>query len=308
MYQTAAVHEPLTFHVSRIHDSLFITHLPCMLPALKKLLERFLGQSNNNYLRRALLRILYARKGMAFQGWKNFSNRFYLLRVDGCCLPTEQPFWNVTKEQYRLNCKKVSLHFCDIEKGDAVIDIGAGLGEEAIIYSSLAGAEGKVYCMEPFPPAFEVLSQVVSCNRLTNVQLYRNALFHSSATINIADDSSSYSTVHIAKGKGAGYEVQGISFGELMQQVREPEIKFMKVNIEGAERYLLDPLFLPYFQRISHIAIACHDFRYRHEGNLFFLTRQIVTDFFIRYGFQVRSQQTGEAFLDDWLYISRRDP
>ena len=224
------------------------------------------------------------------------------MKVDGAFLPSQVPYWNITKEQYRINCKKVSLHYHMLAEGDVVIDLGAGLGEEAIVYAALVGEKGKVYCVEPYPPAFKVLQQVVLLNGLKQVELLPYALYHTAARISLSEDQASYNVVHIADNHNTG-NVEAIRFDALMQRIQEPVIGFMKVNIEGGEQYLLDPAFLPFFRRIKHMAIACHDFRFRHEGNPFFQTKEKLCDFFNHHGFEVRSQHTGEAYIDDWVYI-----
>ena len=270
---------------------------------LKNRLQHLLSSSNSTFLRQALLRLLYARKGMRFGGWKIFNNRFFILKVDGVYLPSQSPNWNITAGQFRINCKKISLHSVDLTKGDVVIDLGAGLGEEAVVYAALVGDAGKLYCMEPFGPAYEVLEQVVSLNGLKQVRLFPYALYHSNSKITLAEEQDSYNGVHVADNTG-GATVQGIRFDTLMHQITEPRIRFMKVNIEGAEQYLLDASFVPIFRRIQHMAIACHDFRYHHERNPFFRTKENVCRFFRDQGFKVQWQDTGRAYLDDWVYIS----
>ena len=58
---------------------------------------------------------------------------------------------NSETEKYNYFAKKL------INEGDYVIDIGANLGYFSVIFSNLVGKKGKLICIEPVKPFFEVL-------------------------------------------------------------------------------------------------------------------------------------------------------
>lgn len=271
------------------------------MPIIQQILERILIRSRSPILRRQLLQWLYARKGMRFGGVEAVGP-YFLMTVDEAVLPAEQPLWNVTAAQYRVNCERISLARCTLRPGDTVVDIGAGLGEEAVVYATLVGPGGSVHCLEPQPAVYAVLQEVAARQPHFNVHTYPYALYEADAPVAIGGADEPYEAARI--GTGGGSTVPGIRLDTLLSQVGADRIRLLKVNVEGAERYLLNEAFLPSLRRIDHLAIACHDFRFRQEGDPFFQTRRLVTDFFTAHGFSVTSQQSGEEWLDDWLYIS----
>lgn len=56
-----------------------------------------------------------------------------------------------------------------VKPGDSVIDIGANFGWYTNVLSSLVGATGKVYSIEPIPDTFQVMSGIVCKLKLANV-------------------------------------------------------------------------------------------------------------------------------------------
>ncbi|MFN2457677.1 MAG: FkbM family methyltransferase [Chitinophagaceae bacterium] len=242
---------------------------------------------------------------MQFKGLVSlYNNRFYIFHIDNYFIPTELPYWNVVLSQYEIYCKQLSLAFCNLTEGDTVIDIGAGLGEEVVVYANKVGNKGKVICLEPHPEVFTVLLKVVELNDFKNTTVYNFALYHSNTTISLTDDSESYDATFFDESNNTkDFLVKAMRFDTFMKDLSSPVIKLLKVNIEGAERFLLNNDYLPLFRRIQHMAIACHDFRYNKEGNAFFKTKQMVMDFFIKQGFSVKTQNTGQDFVDDWVYV-----
>lgn len=56
-----------------------------------------------------------------------------------------------------------------VRQGDRVIDLGANIGWYTKILSSLVGDEGMVYCIEPIPTSFELLTHCIKKLKLKNV-------------------------------------------------------------------------------------------------------------------------------------------
>ena len=135
-----------------------------------------------------------------------------------------------------------------VNEGDTVIDIGANLGYYTCPLADLAGAQGRVYAVEPVPVIFSVLKRNVG--RRQNVELLNYALGEEERTIEMANDSVA----------AAGYFGTGRKFvndGELSKdavrftaQMRRgselfgslKKIDFIKCDIEGYERVVLPEL------------------------------------------------------------------
>ena len=54
-------------------------------------------------------------------------------------------------------------------RGDTVIDVGAGIGEETVVFSRLVGAAGKVIAIEAHPETFKCLTATIEQSALANV-------------------------------------------------------------------------------------------------------------------------------------------
>lgn len=270
---------------------------------VKKLLENILKNTRSNFIRENILKILYWQKGLQFKGLQQIENRFYIFHINNFYLPAELPYWNVVYTQYDWYCRQYSLSFCKLQPGNIVIDIGAGLGEEMVVFAEQVTTTGKVVSVEALPQAFAVLQETARLNNYTQVNCVQAALYHNNAAITLVDDDGSYDAIYIGDDSSKNvHSATGITFNKIAELVPNTIIDLLKVNIEGAERYLLNDAFIPDFERIKCIAIACHDFRYKNSGNIFFKTKEDVLFFFNNAGFEVFYKNTGKGNADDWVY------
>lgn len=69
-----------------------------------------------------------------------------------------------------------------VEEGEVVADIGANLGYYALLEASLVGKNGKVYAVEPNPPAFKVLRKNVELNDFDNLSIHEIAIGEKNGT------------------------------------------------------------------------------------------------------------------------------
>jgi FkbM family methyltransferase len=70
-----------------------------------------------------------------------------------------------------------------VRKGDFVVDIGSNIGTYTKKLSSLVGAEGLVWSIEPVGQTFDVLSYLIRKNGWSNVEAFNVALSDSSGTV-----------------------------------------------------------------------------------------------------------------------------
>jgi FkbM family methyltransferase len=142
--------------------------------------------------------------------------------------------------------------------GDRIVDIGAGTGGEARLFSRLAGPAGRLVCVEAHPRTFGLLAQTIALNRLGNVTALPLAVTGTAGTVHIEDDPDA----HVANGltdAGRGIAVPGVTLAEVLERAGLDRVDLLKLNIEGAELAALrapGPL-----RRVRHIVVSCHDFR-----------------------------------------------
>jgi FkbM family methyltransferase len=170
---------------------------------------------------KALLTLLYKKNGKILKDYMSFNNgQFYLYDIGGTYIPSEGLSWYLDYDYYLNNVNKVSAFAYKPKKGDVVIDIGAGIGEEVIVFSRMAEIEGKVYAIEANPELFPLLQQVKEKNRLVNVALFNLAINANNDIINIAIDENSFlsGTLGGIGNAQKNYQVPGLRFDSFALQ------------------------------------------------------------------------------------------
>lgn len=253
------------------------------------------------------LKHLFKKEKLTLQNFYSFYNdRFFIYKINNVFIPTEAIFWPISFETQLKKCQNESLFEYVPKQGDCVIDIGAGLGEETFLFAKLVGNAGKVISIEPHPDVYQVLYKTISFNNFSNVTTLNMAISDKEGTISLSDSQSSYETTSVIKNKTTGaLQVKANTIGNILSAKHIEHIDLLKVNIEGAEQFILESLSREQINSIRHIAIACHDFRYRKEGNEFFKTKELVIKFLSENSFEIQTRSTGIDYLDDWVYGKR---
>jgi len=175
-------------------------------------------------------------------------------------------------------------------EGDLVVDIGAGRGEDLISFSHRVGKTGRVLAIEADPESFAVLSRFCQLNDLGNVTTMHLALMDTAGKVYITKSSSSWMENGVTLGAGAsGIPVQAKTLDEICETEGLKNIAFLKMNIEGAERYALAGMEAA-IKCVDQICVACHDFRSDRGEGEHFRTRAFVERFLRDHGFVVFSR------------------
>ena len=257
-------------------------------------------------LRKLILRGLYRKKGIHLEELVSLGeNKFFLYRIKGAYLPGETLHTDMSLEWMKKKALNESMHFYQPGENDVVIDLGAGLGEETLIYSRLVGKGGRVVSVEANPQVHNALAKMVRLNQLDNVTLCRQALGPENGRMTLTSPAGSYESGFVSTQREGHDEVESVTLVTLMKNLHVDHVDLLKANIEGAERFIINELPAEYFARIRNVAIACHDFRLKKENNEFFRTRELVKSALKKNGFTIRQRQTGIDYLDDWVYGSR---
>ncbi len=264
---------------------------------MKKIIERA-----PFFIKKVLLKLGYLRNGARMTDYIKKGN-YHIYHVDGWYVPSDSLGWYVRPATLKEQTDKICFFKYKPKKGDVVMDIGAGLGEESLVASHLVGDTGKVYAIEANPTVYDILTTIISLNGLQNIAPFHVALNNENSPIVLEEDDSFLSGAlqPLSSAHKKQYTVEGIRFEDFLAKQGITHIDYLKSNIEGAERYLIDALErkLP---SINHLAIACHDFRWKTEGVEFFKTKQIVIDFLQKHNYEVFVQNTGIGNIDDWVY------
>jgi FkbM family methyltransferase len=165
--------------------------------------------------------------------------------------------FRVPKYNYEFYCrvnkddfKIMTIHEDDIierftpKQGDIVVDIGAHIGLYTIISSKRVGTNGKVVAIEADPGNFEMLNRNIKLNRLTNVIPLNYAVYSKETKIKLYLPSgesgfTKYNTImpNWVSTEDKFVEVNANTLDYLLQlnQIREEEVNWIKIDVEGAE-------------------------------------------------------------------------
>jgi FkbM family methyltransferase len=215
--------------------------------------------------------------------------------------------WKRQAEIYASDTKEYWLQHYDPHEGDTIVDVGAGRGEDTLTFSRAVGEAGRVIAIEAHPATFAILKSFCRLNRLTNVTPVHLALMDKAGTVRIAESESSWMENAVEFGEGGlGIPVRAGTLTEIFTQQRLKQVAFMKVNIEGSERYALLGME-PILQQIGQICVACHDFRAEQGDGEQFRTRAFVEAFLVKHGFTLASRPNdSRAGIRDHVFGLRR--
>lgn len=142
--------------------------------------------------------------------------------------------------------------------GDVVLDVGAGIGDEALVFSRMVGLGGRVVAVEAHPGTFDCLREGVEANGLLNLDAVNVAVSDSVGTLAM-QSGESYLTGKVVGSAGGDVLVDAITIPMLLDRLKIEVVDFMKMNIEGAELAALRGC-QGSFQRIRRMVVSCHDF------------------------------------------------
>lgn len=187
-------------------------------------------------------------------------------------------------EQVRAAIASYWFHEYTPRDGDVVIDVGAGIGEDAVVLSHLVGTKGSVHAIEAHPATYDCLRSTVERSKLTNVDIYQIAITQENGTVSISDDTHHLS--NSIMGKSGGLAVEAQSLDHFIDHSGHSTIDLLKMNIEGAERGAMLGLEKQ-ARNVRHLAISCHDFVAEAGGGEQFRTKEAVRRRLVELGYVV---------------------
>jgi len=172
--------------------------------------------------------------------------------------------------------------------GDVVIDVGAGVGEEALTFSRAVGKCGKVVCIEAHPRTFRCLEKLVQYNRLENVIAIHQAIAEPACRLATIEDSDDY--LGNRSGTAEGISVPATTIDAIYQQLGLGKVHFLKMNIEGAERYAIQGM-TGTLQHTQVLCVSCHDFLAEAAGDDCLRTKSAVREFLQQSGAKIAAME-----------------
>jgi len=135
-----------------------------------------------------------------------------------------------------------------LRRGDRVIDVGANWGLHTLLFSKLAGPQGRVLAIEPLDAARRELEWHVQANACSNVTIVPLALSDRETTARFAATDSACTGHLVSEGDAAAEDIanskvvsviQTTTLDQLLAREGFPSVRLVKLDVEGAESRVL---------------------------------------------------------------------
>jgi len=219
-----------------------------------------------------------------------------------------EPNWERWAGQARKHLRDAEDYWFYLYKpraGDAIVDIGAGRGEDAFAFSRAVGPAGRVWAIEPHPVSFAALVKLCELNRLANVTPLNYACMERAGELQI-ETLPVWESNYVRAGAPSlgSHPVKGVRFDDLAAEHGIEHIDFLKMNIEGAERRAL-PGCERALARARFVCIAAHDFRATRGEGEDFRTLEFVQAFLSAAGFEIAMRDDPRYYVPHHVHGRR---
>jgi len=187
------------------------------------------------------------------------------------------------------------------QPGDVILDLGTGIGEEAVVFSKLIG-RGKMFAVEACPETYACLVETVRKSGLANVTPIHCAVGAEDGSIKIGGGQS-HLTASLFSGDGDAVPMRSVD--SLVAQYGIEQIDFFRTNIEGAERLML-PGMSKAATIIRNLCISCHDFLADDGRGEEFRSKVAVNEWCRRNGFEILERPPSPPPSRDYVYATKQ--
>ena len=214
--------------------------------------------------------------------------------------------WTDCAAKFLRDAADYWFHVYKPRRGDVIVDIGAGRGEDVFAFSAAVGREGTVWAVEAHPGSFGLLERFCLKNGLTNVRLLDCAAMDRRGRLNVETLPVWESNfVHDGPPTLTSQEVEAFPFDEVRAREGIGRVDFLKMNIEGAERFALRGM--P--ETLQHVRCACiaaHDFRATRGEGEEFRTHDFVVQTLTAAGFKLTLRSDDPRYyVKEHIHASR---
>jgi FkbM family methyltransferase len=233
-----------------------------------------------------LVKVSFDRK-TGFYRYKRFGHNIYI----------RQPRHYLKERDILWTCENLFYkHYLPV-KGDVVLDLGAGYGEEST-YIAEHTSGVKYIGVEAQPVIYECLANT-----------YHDLGDNFVASPYVITDAESvkfvshYSYASVGEIPEGYIDVPTIRWDDFLKKYAIDRIDLLKMNIEGAEKDIMQSI--TDFSMVRRFAISCHDFRANNNEGEWFRTKDIVMKALQDNGYKIRTFSYGINWADDWIYAER---
>lgn len=194
------------------------------------------------------------------------------VRVNGARMPLELGDLiqrNVYLGSYEVpQSQWVSSVLCD---GDSALDVGANCGYYTTLFHSIVGQAGRVVAVEANPRLAQRLAEVISLNRLTNVELIAAGASDFAGETSLYIPPGELGNDDATMSRVEGWEevtVPLVRLGEELPRRGVGKIRLMKIDVEGHElRVLRGMEAMLRIGAIEYLLIEMNDYWLGEQGS-----------------------------------------
>jgi FkbM family methyltransferase len=229
-----------------------------------------------------------------------FKNSYYLHYINNYIFINFHPTKNISNF---FHAHKIFTNKFSPKKNHVILDVGASLGSEMLIFSKQVGVNGKVICLEPDPRLFKVIEYMIEVNKLKNVILYTKA-FYNKDNVKLKFNLNPVNN-WMANSLNFEYNsenclVSSITINKIIKDQKLDIINFAKFNIEGAEKYLVSGN-KKFLEICENIVVSCHDFLDKKEYQTYKNVKKILE----YHSFKIQKNKFSSNILKYFIFAKK---
>lgn len=154
--------------------------------------------------------------------------------------------------------RNYETHGAAIQAGWVVVDIGAALGDFAIL-TALEQPDARIFAYEPSPETFAILQENLALNGSQNVFAFPLALAATRGPVALARGGALVQHSTVLAGQANTIPVQAVTLEDVLQSNRLERCDFLKMDCEGGEFDVLLNTGPETLARFERICLEFHD-------------------------------------------------
>jgi FkbM family methyltransferase len=233
--------------------------------------------------------------------WIRWRDGAWIHYFQGAAIPHPQLVDAHSLGDFTAEIEDVFIYGYKPGPGDVVIDVGAGFGAEALVFSRLVGSTGSVISLEPHPATYSWFTRLCQLNKLENVTPLQIAASAEEGELIITDQDAYERNTVLADGSD-GITVRARTLDDLARDLNISQVALLTMNIEGAEQLAIRGM-ADLIDRTHHVCIGCHDFLADKGGSERMRTKHLVREFLLEHGFELATREdASEPWIRDYIY------